>query len=414
MVEDVSIFKVTQFTEKVRWRVEAQGGNVTNRVVFCDPNTNWSSGPVRTGLAAMQPATFDSVRDEDRVLMRLGSSCLGPGLRAGGAGPGPGRIRTGHRTRAERPNRTRPSPCSRVCLKRDPASADAHNWLGVAYLQKNSLTEAAAEFRQAIKLKPGFVRAYNNLGSTLAQAGDIAQGIQVLQEGLKYAPRRLPTAPQPGNGAALEGRCRWRAGACSAPCFANSADSPELQYQYGQTLRQKGDLDGAILAFEKSLDLNPESQEAYYGLGQALKQLGSRARPARAAGTSESLKAGSEALSRGDFVSRTRRRGKSNRRRPGVRRGPPSARLRALVRRRPHQGCRGARRILATEAVSGRRQQLPRDGVSRDRGSAAGAPHCCSVPSRSIPNSPSRMWTSQSYSCGREALPTRSDSSRPD
>ena len=43
-VEDVSIFKVTQMTERVRLRFEAQGGNITNRVKFCDPNTNWSSG----------------------------------------------------------------------------------------------------------------------------------------------------------------------------------------------------------------------------------------------------------------------------------------------------------------------------------------------------------------------------------
>jgi hypothetical protein len=43
-VEDVSIFKVTQFAERIRWRLELQGGNVTNRVVFCDPNQNWSAG----------------------------------------------------------------------------------------------------------------------------------------------------------------------------------------------------------------------------------------------------------------------------------------------------------------------------------------------------------------------------------
>jgi hypothetical protein len=51
-VEDVSIFKVTQFGEHVRWRVEAQGGNITNRVVFCDPNQNWSSG--QFGLVSLQ------------------------------------------------------------------------------------------------------------------------------------------------------------------------------------------------------------------------------------------------------------------------------------------------------------------------------------------------------------------------
>src|SRR6185436_2005950 len=76
----------------------------------------------------------------------------------------------------------------RSYLQREPGSAEAHNWLGVAHLQKNSLGEAEAEFRQAIKLKPGYVRAYNNLGSTLAQGGNFVGGIQVLEEGLKYAP----------------------------------------------------------------------------------------------------------------------------------------------------------------------------------------------------------------------------------
>jgi len=51
-VEDVSIFKVTQFGEHFRWRLEAQGGNITNRVVFCDANTNWSSS--QFGLVSLQ------------------------------------------------------------------------------------------------------------------------------------------------------------------------------------------------------------------------------------------------------------------------------------------------------------------------------------------------------------------------
>jgi Flp pilus assembly protein TadD len=68
----------------------------------------------------------------------------------------------------------------RTFLQRGPESAEAHNWLGVAYLQKNSLSDAEAEFRQALKLQPGYVRAYNNLGSTLAQTGDFARGIEVI------------------------------------------------------------------------------------------------------------------------------------------------------------------------------------------------------------------------------------------
>ncbi len=51
-VEDASIFKETQFGEKLTWRLEVQGGNITNRVVFCGPDTNWSSGTF--GLVSTQ------------------------------------------------------------------------------------------------------------------------------------------------------------------------------------------------------------------------------------------------------------------------------------------------------------------------------------------------------------------------
>ncbi len=54
--EDVSIFKVTTFGERYKLRFEAQGGNVTNRVIFCDPNTNFSAAQFgQTGTQCNQP-----------------------------------------------------------------------------------------------------------------------------------------------------------------------------------------------------------------------------------------------------------------------------------------------------------------------------------------------------------------------
>jgi len=41
--EDVSFFKATKFGERYTVRLEVQGGNITNRTVFCDPATNWSA-----------------------------------------------------------------------------------------------------------------------------------------------------------------------------------------------------------------------------------------------------------------------------------------------------------------------------------------------------------------------------------
>ncbi len=183
-------------------------------------------------------------------------------------------------------------------LERSPKSAEAHNWLGVAYLQKNSLGDAETEFRQALTLQPAYVRAYNNLGSTLAQSGDFAQGIQVLQEGLKHAPGdfqlRLNLAMALRSKGDAEGALRH-----FRELIREESGNPDLHYQYGQTLRQKGDVAGAIAAFETALDLNPESQQASYGLGQSLKQLGARAKRGL---SPEHLKAGNDALARGDFT----------------------------------------------------------------------------------------------------------------
>jgi tetratricopeptide (TPR) repeat protein len=184
-------------------------------------------------------------------------------------------------------------------LSRNPRSPEAHNWLGVAYLQKNNLTDAEKEFREAVRLKPDFVRAYNNLGSTLAQAGDIPQGIQALEQGLKYAPQDLELRLNLGMALRSKGDAEG-ALALFKSLLKEHGDSPELRYQYAQSLRQGGDLAGAISAFETALDLNPEMQEAYYGLGQALKQSASRIK--RSTTAPPELKPGAEALSRGDYT----------------------------------------------------------------------------------------------------------------
>jgi hypothetical protein len=41
--EDINVFKVFPLQDQKRLRFEAQFGNIFNRVVFCDPNTNFSS-----------------------------------------------------------------------------------------------------------------------------------------------------------------------------------------------------------------------------------------------------------------------------------------------------------------------------------------------------------------------------------
>ena len=51
-----------------------------------------------------------------------------------------------------------------------------------------------------------------------------------------------------------------------------------VRYEVGQTLRQNGDLEGAIAALEKAIEIDPELREGYYGLGVALRQQSAAAR----------------------------------------------------------------------------------------------------------------------------------------
>ena len=51
--EDINLFKVFPLPNGHRIRFESMFGNIFNRTLFCDPNTNWSAG-VNFGLIATQ------------------------------------------------------------------------------------------------------------------------------------------------------------------------------------------------------------------------------------------------------------------------------------------------------------------------------------------------------------------------
>jgi predicted Zn-dependent protease len=57
--------------------------------------------------------------------------------------------------------------------------------LGGLLAKKRQLPEAAREYRQAIRLRPGFARARLDLASVLAEQGDMQEAVQQLREAAK-------------------------------------------------------------------------------------------------------------------------------------------------------------------------------------------------------------------------------------
>ncbi len=78
-------------------------------------------------------------------------------------------------------------------LTADLYHGPAHNNLGVVYLQKGMLYEAANEFEWARKLMPGHPDPRMNLALTLEQAGQIEQAIETYMTALETYPGHMPT-----------------------------------------------------------------------------------------------------------------------------------------------------------------------------------------------------------------------------
>lgn len=81
----------------------------------------------------------------------------------------------------------------RKALTADLYHGPAHNDLGVIYLERGQLYEAASEFEWARKLMPGHPDPRLNLGLTLERGGRVDEAIAAYDAALEVYPNHLPT-----------------------------------------------------------------------------------------------------------------------------------------------------------------------------------------------------------------------------
>jgi tetratricopeptide (TPR) repeat protein len=157
-------------------------------------------------------------------------------------------------------------------IQLDPRDAAAHYHLGVAFGRQGNLEEAKAELLQTLELKPDSADAHYTLGLLLVDwpyPKDFPGAAKQFEEALKYKPN-FPEAYEElgevfltlGNwNAAL---AQFRAAVKLKPAF------PEAYCGIGLALKRKGDLDGAFEAYRYALRLRPEDGETHYQLGLVL------------------------------------------------------------------------------------------------------------------------------------------------
>ncbi|WP_377476924.1 MAG: tetratricopeptide repeat protein [Microcoleus anatoxicus] len=105
--------------------------------------------------------------------------------------------------------------------------------LAVVLAENNQLEAAIDSYRQVIALQPDYIDAYNNLGCTLVKHDRFPEAREIYQAGLAIQP-----------------------------------DSASLYNNLGQVLLDKNP-DGAIAAYQRAIELEPDLVLAHYNLGKA-------------------------------------------------------------------------------------------------------------------------------------------------
>ncbi len=146
-----------------------------------------------------------------------------------------------------------------------PRDVTAINCLGSAYVRKRDASAALEQFNKALAIDPGSTEARIRLGGLYLQTGHPEQALRELQQATKL---------RPGDAAA------WRSLGEALLQLQRPDDAiPHLQKaaalapaadtfgSLGNALSQKGDVNGAVAAFEKASQLQPDNPLFHHNLG---------------------------------------------------------------------------------------------------------------------------------------------------
>ena len=155
-----------------------------------------------------------------------------------------------------------------------PDYADARNNLGCA-LEKvpGRLRDAAEQFDQVLRLEPNNFEARNNLGNTLSALGRNAEGVAQYEEALRLRPDYAEAHYGLANALSSLGRISEAVGHYRE-ALRLSPDDARAHNNLGNALISLGKAPDAIEQYQEALRLDSGYVEAHYNLGNALVSIG--------------------------------------------------------------------------------------------------------------------------------------------
>lgn len=170
----------------------------------------------------------------------------------------------------QRPEQAEPEYRKAIAIA--PRRASCYVRLGSCLSAMDRSDDAITELKYAVNLDPDDVKAQANLGSVLMQVGKIMEGIDHLKRAVQLNPRDVGARNTLAIGYAQE-----QMYADAVREFRGElAQDPEFAVGYfnlGATLKQAGDIPGAIDAYESYIRKCANNPEARLGIPSVMQQL---------------------------------------------------------------------------------------------------------------------------------------------
>jgi len=158
-------------------------------------------------------------------------------------------------------------------LERFPNSVTLYNIAGASNSGLMQFDAAIKSYKQALKIKPDYFDAYNNMGNALKKKGDSDAAIDCYKKALKIKPDYVDAYYNMGNTLDFIGE-PVAAIDCYKKALKIKPNYVDAYYNMGNTLKDMSDPVAAIDCYKKALKIKPDYAEAYNNMGIALDDKG--------------------------------------------------------------------------------------------------------------------------------------------
>ena len=158
-------------------------------------------------------------------------------------------------------------------VNKRPGSLRARDNLGLSLMDAGRLPDAMAQFEQALRLNPDFLEAHFDLGVALGKVGDLPEAIRQYEEALRIRPDLADAHNNLGALLTRVGRFEEAVGHCQR-AVQLKPDLADAHYNLGAALERVGKVDEALGQYKEVARIAPRSARAHNDLADALVRRG--------------------------------------------------------------------------------------------------------------------------------------------